>query len=284
MVKKAVITAAARDQRSLPLQRIINRDGEQNTVLGVIVDEALQAGIEEVGLVICPGDEAAYRTAAGARAERIRFLTQDQPRGYGHAVHCAREFVRDEPFLHMVGDHLYVNGDRGCAQQLIETAKAHSCSVSGVQSTREHLLPYFGTIGGRRVPGTRDLFTVERVAEKPTPTEAEQALTVPGLRTGHYLCFFGMHLLTPTVMDLLHDAVRTAGEAERIQLSPVLSRLASRERYLALAVRGRRYPVDARYGLLTAQLALALCGKDREEVLAGLCELLAQREMAGELS
>ena len=62
-----------------------------------------------------------------------------------------------------------------------------------------------------------------------------------------------------------------------MQLSNALAQLASREHYLAYEVQGRRYDIGARYGLLTAQLALALDGEDREEVLSGLVELLAQR-------
>jgi UTP--glucose-1-phosphate uridylyltransferase len=59
----------------------------------------------------------------------------------------------------------------------------------------------------------------------------------------------------------------------------VLDRLAGQEQYLALEASGRRYPIDVRYGLLMAQLALALHGRDRDEVLTGLCELLAQQSV-----
>ena len=110
--------------------------------------------------------------------------------------------------------------------------------------------------------------------------ETEQALAVPGLRAGHYLCFFGMHVLAPTVMEILERHVAAGRDGGPILLSPVLDELARREQYLALEARGRRYPVDVRYGLLYAQLAMALSGRDREEVLAGVCELLAQRESA----
>ncbi len=278
-ITKAVITAAARNQRTLPLQTLVDRDGDQKSVLRIIVEEALRAGIQDMCVVVAPGDEAAYRQAAGDHTAGLRFVVQEAPLGYGHAINCAREFVADEPFLHMVGDHIYLSDDpRGCAQQLVEVARTHACAVSGVQPTRENLLPYFGAVGGRRVKGVKDLYTVDRVVEKPTPTEAEQTLLVPGLRTGHYLCFFGMHVLTPVVMELLAEHVAARTSAGRILLSPVLNALAGRERYLALEARGRRYPVDARYGLLTAQLALALSGRDRDEVLAGLVELLAQRE------
>ncbi len=264
---KAVITAAARNQRTLPLQTLVDRDGDRKSVLNIIIDEALRVGIEDICVVVCPGDETAYKQAAGDQARSLHFVPQPDPLGYGHAVYCARDFVAGEPFLHMVGDHVYISDNaHSCAQQLVDVAAAQSCSVSGVQPTRENLLPYFGTVGGHRVKGSKDLYVIERVYEKPTPTEAEQSLMIPGLRTGHYLCFFGMHVLTPTVMEILGRHVAMHGERGSIQLSPVLDELAHRERYMALEARGRRYPVDARYGLLTAQLALALSGRDRDEV------------------
>src|SRR5690606_35343593 len=137
------------------------------------------------------------------------------------------------------------------------------CAVSAVQASRESALPYYGAIGGRRVAGSNDLYHIEDVIEQPTPTEAEQRLLVPGLRAGHYLCVFGMHVLTPTVMDILASRVQAAA-GKRTDLSGALAELATRERYLALETRGRRYDVGVRYGLLQAQLALALSGQDRE--------------------
>ena len=118
---------------------------------------------------------------------------------------------------------------------------------------------------------------VENVIEKPTPTEAEQSLIVPGLRAGHYLCFFGMHVLTPAVLDLLGELLADGSREGPVQLSHALARLASKERYLALEVQGLRYNIGVKYGLLFAQLALALDGNDREEILAQMVELLATR-------
>jgi UTP--glucose-1-phosphate uridylyltransferase len=278
-ITKAVITAAGRNQRTLPLQNLIDRDGTQKALLRIIVEEALRAGVQEICVVVCPGDEAAYAEAAGEHAGRLRFVRQEQPLGYGHGVYCARDFVANEPFLHLVGDHLYVSrGPRSCSQQLVEVAQAESCAVSAVQASRESLLPYYGALGGRRVPGRQDLYVIEDVLEKPTPTEAEQRLVVPGLRAGHYLCLFGMHVLTPTVMEILERQVAEAG-ATPITLAPALAELACRERYLALEKQGWRYDVGVKYGLLVAQLALALSGQDRDEVLARLLELLTEREL-----
>ena len=275
-IKKALITAAGRNQRTLPLQTLVGQDGVPRTALGVVIEEALSAGVEEIAVVIHPGDETAYREAAGEHGRRLRFIEQTEPRGYGHAVACGRAFTGGEPFLLLVGDHVYVSATPvSCARQLVEIASTEDSAVSAVQATHESKLPYFGAIGGRRVTGREALHEIAEVLEKPTPTLAEQRLVIPGLRAAHYLCFFGMHVLTPSLMDLLDREV--AGGTGAVHLSTALSALARKERYLAFETAGRRHDMGAKHGFLTAQLALSLAGPDREEVLAGLVELLAQR-------
>src|SRR5580658_9828427 len=103
-IKKAVITAAGKNQATLPLQTLVDRDGSQKTALMIILEEVLKAGIEEICVVVRPGDQTAYRGAAGAHAGRVHFIEQTQALGYGHAVQSAREFTGNGPFLHLVGD------------------------------------------------------------------------------------------------------------------------------------------------------------------------------------
>jgi UTP--glucose-1-phosphate uridylyltransferase len=257
---------------------MVDRDGTPKSVLGIVVEEALKAGVDEICVVVCPGDAAPFAAAAGEHASRLRFVEQVSPSGYGHALYCAHDFVGDAPFLHLVGDHLWLShSGRGCAEQLVAVAQAESCAVSAVQPSRESLLPSFGVVGGRLLSGRQDLYLVETVREKPTPTEAEQHLAVPGLRAGHYLCFFGMHVLTPGVMEVLGRSLRDASDVSRVTLSTALDELAAHERLLALANLGARYDVGGKYGVLTAQMALALGGVDRDEVLVSLVELLAMR-------
>jgi UTP--glucose-1-phosphate uridylyltransferase len=239
----------------------------------------VSAGVDEVCVVVRNGSQEAYCEAAGDYARSLVFVEQPLPRGYGDALYRAHEFVGDEPFVHLVSDHLYVSRQpRRCAEQLVAVARAEQCAVSAVQPTRESMLQYYGAMGGSPVAGKARLYQIERVQEKPTPTKAEQQLMVPGLRAGHYLCLFGMHVLTPTVMHLLGEMIaESADDAGPIMLSPALEKLAKRERYLALDLEGTRYNIGVKYGMLTAQLALALSGQDREEILAKLVELLAAR-------
>ncbi len=186
----------------------------------------------------------------------------------------ARSFVGTEAFLLLLGDHLYISAEsRRCARQLIDLATAEDCAVSAVQATREHLIHLYGTLSGRRLPEHPEIYVIDEIVEKPNPTQAELRLHVPGLRAGHYLCFFGMHVLTPTVFELLDELVhKNVRELGSIQLTTALNRLAQRERYLALETRGSRYNLEAKLGALEAQIALGLAGSDRERILALLLE------------
>ncbi len=283
-ITKAVITAAGKGQRNLPLQTLIDRDGQQKSVLNIILNEVAQSGVDEICIVIHSNDEAAYRSVAGDHAGRISFVYQDEPRGYGHAVWSARGFTKGEPFLHLIGDHLYVSRlPEGCAHRVVKVAEAESCAVSAVQATREGHLPHFGAIGGKRVLGRNDLYAIETVLEKPTPTEAEQKLLVPGLRAGYYLCFFGIHVLTPAVMEILDKQLHDSPDGRLPTISDALNQLSRKEKYFGLEMNDQRYNIGVKYGLFNAQLALALNGRDRDEVISMLMEMLLLRESnAGE--
>jgi len=311
-IRKAVITAAGRGIRQYPasdtvqkaMTPMVDRDGLTKPVIQIIAEEALESGIEEICVVTAPGDDAVYRkhfrafdenllqalgNAAWAVEEskllanlerRLRFAVQEKSEGYGHAVWCAREFVGSEPFLLLLGDHLYISGEeRRCARQVLDLAIEEECSVAAVQATREHLIQRYGTAAGKRLPGKANVFQIEQILEKPTPSIAEQHLQVPGLRVGHYLCFFGMHVLSPSIFEILDEHIRQDHrERGEIQLTPALQELARQEKYLAIQTNGRRYDIGVKFGALEAQLALALSGIDRDEMLSRMVELLVQFE------
>jgi UTP--glucose-1-phosphate uridylyltransferase len=285
---------------------LVDRDGLTKPVLQIIAEEALESGIEEICVVSAPGDEAFYRnhfrnysetlrTAYKGVAwadeqakrlldleQRLRFVVQPQPEGYGHAVWCARSFVGSETFLLLLGDHLYVSAEtRRCARQVIDLAEAENCAVSAVQATREHLIRQYGTLTGRRQPERTDVYEIDEIIEKPDPTTAELRLLVPGLRAGHYLCFFGMHVLTPSVFEHLEELVRNdIRELGQIQLTTALNALARRECYLAVEARGSRYNLGLKFGVIEAQMALAFAGVERERMLTLLLDSVARMQQA----
>ena len=276
-IRKAVITAAGRDQRNLPMQTLFDEQGTERSVLNLVVREAVRAGVGDICIVVWPGDEEPYARLLADVGARLTFVEQTEARGYARAVFCARGFVKDEPFLHFVGDHIYVGSEvSGSAKRLVEAACSEGCAISAVQVTRENLLPFFGTVGGQLVPGKAGFYRVDTVLEKPTPTEAEQRLIVPGLRSGQYLCFYGMHVLTPAIFEILSTMLSESATG-RASLSSALAVLAQQEQYLAMIQHGQRFDVGVKHGLFTAQLALAMNGQDRDEVLTQLIQVLATR-------
>jgi len=160
----------------------------------------------------------------------------------------------------------------------MEVARREACAVSAVLATGESQLPYFGVIGGHRIKGEEHLFEVETVLEKPTPTVAEEQCLVPGLRQGTYLAFFGTHALTSGIFEQLRAYQATLSEGQTLGLTESLALLAAREKYLALEVLGHRIDLEGPFGLLRAQMALALRGSRREEVLRLILEEVAEAQ------
>ncbi|GAA4469517.1 sugar phosphate nucleotidyltransferase [Nibrella saemangeumensis] len=307
-VKKAVITAAARGERLYPvadtIQKamlpVIDTDGLHKPVIQIIAEEAFASGIEEICVVCAPGDGERYlsaftslrdnlvksfRSVDWAKDEadkidylmrQIHFAEQREPLGYGHAVYCAREFVNNEPFLLLLGDYLYVSNlaQKRCAAQLIDLATQENCSVSAVNPTIEHQIGRYGTLTGKHLPNRAGVYQINRIIEKPSLSVAELELQTPGLRVGYYLCFFGMHVFTPVVFDMLQKYMEQNGT--NILLTPTLQELAETEKYLALEVKGNRYDLSRRHGLLRAQIALGLAGEAHDETLSMMVELLAE--------
>lgn len=317
-ITKAVITAAGRGARQYPasdtvqkaMLPLVDRDGLTKPVLQIIAEEALDSGIEKICVVVAPGDEDYYRRHFHSYAQqlaggfkgvewadeqarrlaelesRLSFAVQPDPHGYGHAVWSAREFAAGEPVLLLLGDHVYISSERRrCARQLLELAAMKECAVSAVQATREHLIHQYGTLTGKRLRDRPDVYAIDEIIEKPTPTLAELRLQVPGLRSAHYLCFFGMHVLTPGVFELLDQMVRDdVREAGQIQLTGALDALARREPYLALETRGSRHNLGVKFGFVDAQIALSLAGVDRQHMLGSLLESILRIEQnAGEI-
>ncbi|MEO6760183.1 MAG: sugar phosphate nucleotidyltransferase, partial [Saprospiraceae bacterium] len=263
-----------RGQQHLLHQTLATADNRRSTI-GDFLLELLSDAVDEIAILIPAGEKLHFQALFGSSGRRVSFIEQIEPRGYAHAISQASEFVGDSPFIHLVGDHFYL-ADQGdvssLTAELIRIHVTEGCSVSAVTPTREGLLPYFGAVGGPAL-GAK-LYQVDTVIEKPTPTEAERMLAAAGLRQGHYLCFFGIHLFTPGLMHILREQLAQPGPAP--SLSDALQILARRERYLATVLPGRRFDIGAKYGLLQAQLALGLRSPDREEILTMMLELSAR--------
>jgi UTP--glucose-1-phosphate uridylyltransferase len=306
-IKKAVITAAARGERLYPVADtvqkamlpIIDIDGINKPIIQIIAEEALMSGIEEICVICAPGDAEryiesfqvlqstllkAYKNSDWAQQQaaniknlldRISFVIQKEPLGFGHAVYQAKQFANDEPILLLSGDYLYVSNIKGrhCAQQLIELAIKEDCSVSAVNPTLEHLIGKYGTLTGKTMLNYKGVYEIEKIIEKPSVSLAELELQTPGLRSGYYLCFFGMHVFKPALFGLLEEYMK--GMTENIQLTPVLQELSNRDKYLAFEMKGNRYDTSKHLGLFEAQIALGQAGVIKDQMLNSIIQIMA---------
>ena len=310
-IKKAVITAAARGGRLYPVADtvqksmlpVIDIDGINKPVIQIIAEEAFASGVEEVCIVCAPGDDkryiesfktlqnsimSSYKNSAWSEKQisaisnlldRLNFAIQDEPKGYGHAVYMSKEFVKNDSFLLMLGDYLYVSDlkDKSCTKQLVELAENDNCSVAAVNPTIEHQIGRYGTLTGKILQNKKGVYQIEKIIEKPSVSLAELELLTPGLKAGYYLCFFGMHVFKHPFFDLLSEYVMRNND--NILLTPVLQMLAENEKYLAVEIKGSRYDTSKEFGLTRAQLALAFAGVKRDDMLASLVQLLAESKV-----
>jgi UTP--glucose-1-phosphate uridylyltransferase len=173
-------------------------------------------------------------------------------------VLCGRDFAADEPVLVMLGDHVYRTREaRRCARQVLDCFAAFGHATSAVQRTPESQLHLFGTVAARSVDGAPGVYDVREIVEKPDVAVARDRLRVPGLPDGTYLCWFGLHAMTPAIFEVLADDVRhDRRERGEFQLTGAQARLLARERYLAYEVAGTRHDMGDPAGLLATQAAL----------------------------
>ncbi|MFN4242918.1 MAG: UTP--glucose-1-phosphate uridylyltransferase [Tepidisphaerales bacterium] len=312
-VRKAVITAAGRGTRQYPasaavqkeLFPLVDRDGLTKPVIQIIGEELLDSGIEEICIVTQPGEEKIYRDyfrrmtdeevrayrgkdwaileseKLGAFGERLHFAEQKTPEGFGHAVYQARKFVGDEPFVLMLGDHIYISNvkDR-CTAQLIRVFESYRAdAVTGVQPTLEKLLHLFGVIRGAPIDPSKGVYKAELIVEKPSVELAREKLVTPGLPAGNYLAHFGIHVFSPQIFEALeHLIVNNIRRNNEFQLTDAQELMRQRvDKYWAVVVDGQRYDTGIPYGLMETQLALALNGVHRVEICEAIARILAMQ-------
>src|SRR5580698_2448113 len=310
-VRKAVITAAGRGTRQYPASSavqkemfpLVDRDGLTKPVIQIIGEEALDSGIEEICIITQPGEEKQYREyfrrldddmvkafrgkdwaileseKLGAFGERLHFAEQHSPEGFGHAVYQAKDFVGNDPFLLLLGDHIYISDvkDR-CARQLIRVFEQYMLdAVTAVQPTLERHLHLFGTIRGNPIDASKGIYKAELIIEKPNIEVAREKLVTPGQPAGNYLAHFGMHVFSPAIFDsleyLIKNNIREKGE---FQLTAAQEHMRQHvQKYWCLITQGQRYDTGIPYGLMETQLALALNGVHRTEICEAIARILA---------
>ncbi|MEA3335312.1 MAG: sugar phosphate nucleotidyltransferase [Chloroflexota bacterium] len=281
-VRKALIPAAGFGTRLFPATKaakkelfpIIDEDGIAKPAILLIVEEALEAGIEEVIIIVQEDDLPEFEDFFNQQVSienfnklpshfqdyarrildigrRVTFAVQTTQQGFGHAVYCAREAIGDEPFLLMLGDHIYRSqGKASCARQLMDAYQQHGTSILGLRRTPEKDIASFGTVAGVWLEDNR-LLSVTEFAEKPNLDYARQYLRVPGLPDDEYLTVFGQYIIKPKIFDYLEEHVaHNVRERGEFQLTSTLDRLRQEDGFLGLIMDGRRFDIGLPYHYL----------------------------------
>jgi UTP-glucose-1-phosphate uridylyltransferase/mevalonate kinase len=281
-VRKALIPAAGFGTRLFPASKatkkelfpIMDQDGVVKPAILIIVEEAIEAGIEEIIIIVQADDlpefQGFFKTPLSIEnfnklpkqfqdysqkileiGRHVSFVIQTKQEGFGHAIYCSREAIGNEPFLLLLGDHIYRStGDKSCSQQLIEAYQQHGVSILGLRRTPEDQIAHFGTVSGVWIEDD-ELLNVSEFSEKPTIDYAKQNLRVPGLAEDEYLTVFGQYILQPDLFTYLEEHINNnVRERGEFQLTSALERLRKENGFLGLIMKGRRYDI----GIPTAYL------------------------------
>lgn len=276
-VRKAVIPAAGFGTRLFPATKavkkelfpVVGADGRARPVILAIVEEALAAGIEEVGILVQARDVETFRDLFHtpppadhyhklskadqmqcdrlmAIGRRVTLLTQETQEGFGHAVYCARAWVGGEPFLLLLGDHLYTSDTAACcARQVLDAFDRTGLSAVGLLETPVADVHHYGCVTGvwrREHPG--EVLDISEFAEKPTADYARERLPVEGLAADSFLSVFGIYVLKPAIFDMLSESIRlNLRERGEFQLTTCLDSLRRNDGFVGVRIHGRRYDI-----------------------------------------
>lgn len=285
-IHKAVIPIAGLGTRLFPASQackkelfpVVGPDGVARALLHYQLFDLIEAGIEQICIVVRPGEEdlvVDYLQGPGedylgrlnsypdlareaekmqAALERISFAVQETQEGYGHAVYQSREFADGEPILLCLGDHLFRGDNESCHSQLLQAYQLCGAkSVSAVNRIQADELKGYGTIAGKRLPDTPELIDVSLIIEKPSLAVATEKLRIDGLPPDEFLGWFGMHALSPSIYVVLGEMItldiRQKGE---FQLTYAQELQRQREGYFALEMNGRRFDFGTAQGLVNS--------------------------------
>ena len=274
-VRKAVIPAAGFGTRLFPASKAIKKvlfpvvdgEGRAKPVIMAIVEEAVRSGIEEVCIIVEKNDRELFEEFFGTPppienfnklskenqayteylmelGRRVTFVAQDAQEGFGHAVYCAREWVGDEPFLLLLGDHLYASSTEvPCARQVLDAYDRLGTSIVGLKTTPGDEIHHFGCVTGTWQEKDT-LLSVTEFAEKPTLDYAGKHLHVDGMAEDEFFTVFGQYVLKPEVFDFLEEHIsHNIRERGEFQLTSCLDRMRREYGFAGYVVKGRRFDI-----------------------------------------
>lgn len=288
-VRKAIIPAAGLGTRFLPATKAMPKEMlpiVDKPTIQYIVEEAIESGIEDIIIVTGKGKRAIEdhfdfapeleqnlmekgkvelldKVRYSTNLADIHYIRQKEPKGLGHAVWCARNFIGDEPFAVLLGDDI-VQSETPCLKQLINQYEDTLSSVIGVQTVADNETHRYGIIDPLTQENRR--YQVDHFVEKPAPGTAPSNLAI-----------MGRYVLTPEIFMFLDKQEKGAGG--EIQLTDAIQQLNQIQRVFAYDFEGKRYDVGEKIGFIKTTIEFALQHEDlQKDVLDYMKELISVHE------
>jgi UTP--glucose-1-phosphate uridylyltransferase len=272
-ITKAIIPAAGFGTRLFPATKAIKKelfpivdcDGKAKPIILIILEEAFSAGIERVGIIVRAEDERVFRDflQTPPKAEllsklspedrqycsylqelgsKIDFIVQDRQEGYGHAVYCAKNWVNNEPFLLLLGDHIYRSTLKSsCAEQIIQIYEKCDRSILGLTEMSIDIIHKAGCITGNWQDDNM-LLDITQIYEKPTVEYARQNLRTQGMQTDRFLGIFGIYALGAAIFSYLEVEIKANKRYKgEFQLTTCLENMRRDLGMLGYLVRGKYF-------------------------------------------
>ena len=280
-VRKAIIPAAGLGTRFLPATKSQPKEMlpiVDKPTLQYIIEEAIESGIEEI-LIVTGRSKKSIEDHFDRSVEleleleqkgktemlkmvqdisnmvNIHYIRQKEPKGLGHAIHCAKSFIGNEPFAVLLGDDI-VDADTPCLKQLINAYDEYKTSVLGVQKVAKEDTDKYGILDVKHIEDR--VYKVKDLVEKPSIEESPSNVAI-----------LGRYIITPKIFEILENT--KPGKGNEIQLTDALLKLIEEEAMYAYDFEGRRYDVGDKLGFLQATVEYAL---RKEELRDGFIDYL----------
>ena len=276
-IRKAIIPVAGYGTRMFPATKVIkkellpvvDKDGIIKPALLILLQEIERAGIEEIGLIINPEDQADFdrlfkrdlaldhyrklprklreiNVAIQQLGQKITYIYQEEQLGFGHAVYQAHDFAGDDAVLMLLGDHIYSTANaKNCTEQLLEAYESSGQLTIALDEISVDRTMYYGTVTGQFIDGEERRMQISDIVEKPTAEYAEAHLGVRGKKgEARYYCVFGQYVLTPQTFELLGRNIREGRKAgSEYELTSVLREICMTDGMTGYRVDGKRYDI-----------------------------------------
>jgi UTP--glucose-1-phosphate uridylyltransferase len=288
-IRKAIIPAAGLGTRFLPATKAMPKEMlpiVDKPTIQYIVEEAIASGIEDIIIVTGKGKRAiedhfdfAPELEKNLREHEkfellkmvnytsnladIHYIRQKEPKGLGHAVWCARNFIGDEPFAVLLGDDI-IQSETPCLKQLMNQYDETFSAIIGVQHVPEDETHRYGIVDPLLQEGRR--YQVNNFVEKPKPGTAPSNLAI-----------MGRYILTPEIFMFLDQQEKGAGG--EIQLTDAIQKLNQIQRVFAYDFEGKRFDVGEKIGFVKTTLEIALQHEElHDELIQFIKQLLIENE------